>query len=423
MTIRSLLLVVLLVAPASAETVMLTRHADPTSVPSCGSVFEDGAHAFVKEPGGWVDLDARNWAVGWPVYYERTGADELGASERFRLGDGGIRVEIELAPTAGTFLARLLPDPKGDFELARRQYLPGIPLPCEVRGELSTTDRLAKSGELTPENARAVYQLEHEATELLYDEAFAEAAGRLARAQALSPQSDQVRWMRARVAFLRGESLAETDTSERLAAFAQAERYADEAVTLAPNHGEGWLWRAIARGRIVTTKATARVALDALLGARGPGFVSESFERALDLAPVYSYFGFTARGDAMNGAAQLYRMLPAGGLVGMVLGVERDLDRSVELALDALRLQPVRLEYAKEAGVALLCRGVEQHDKKDLEQGHEVLVEALELPVRTETERTDHRHVQELLAARPDRACGYSRDAWGAGRVIREAGW
>lgn len=417
MTLGALLLALLLAAPAAAAPLQVTRRADAHG---CSGVFADGGHAFAATDAAWVDLQARAWQLGWPVRYEAAGSD-LRAEERFRLGDGAVRVVVVLSPSAGRFRARLLAEPAGDFAVALRQYLPGVSLPCEVRGSLSTAPRQPTAHEPSADDAVAVYHLEHRATELLYDDAFGAADEALARAQVRAPSSDEVRWMRARAAYLEGESLPAADESGRLAAFSRAEYFADQAVALAPEHGEGWLWRAIARGRIVTTQATARTAFDALVGHRGPGWVAKCFERAITLGTTYRHFGYTARGDAMNGAAQLYRMLPKGHIVHALLGVQRDLDRSVKLALAAWHLQPVRLEYAKEAGVSLLCRGVEQGRPEDLRHGRRVLEQALQLPVRTDTERIDHRHVEQLLAGPPDRACGYSRDAWDEGRELREA--
>jgi hypothetical protein len=222
--------------------------------------------------------------------------------------------------------------------------------------------------------------------------------------------------MRARVAYLEGEALPAEDRDGRLAAFAKAERFADQAVALAPGHGEGWLWRGIARGRITTTQAGLHVALDVLRGARGPGWVAHCFERAIALAPEYVHFGFSAAGDARAGAAQLYRLLPDGVWARPLLGTARDLERAVALAREALAIQPVRIEYAKELGVALLCRAATSGG--DLGEARRVLAAAQALPARTPYERTDRRHVAELLASPPSAACGYSRDAWDAGTQI-----
>ena len=41
-----------------------------------------------------------------------------------------------------------------------------------------------------------------------------------------------------------------------------------------------------------------------------------------------------------------------------------------------------------------------------------MLTEALGFPARTLYERIDRRHVERLLEAPPEQACGYSRDLW-----------
>jgi hypothetical protein len=266
-------------------------------------------------------------------------------------------------------------------------------------------------------NASAVHALIRRATEQLYDQRFTDAEATLREAQGLAQGSDTLRWMRARVAYLEGESLPTDDRDGRLAAFARAERFADQAVELAPAHGEGWLWRGIARGRITTTRAGLRRAIDVLRGERGPAWVADCFERAIALHPEYVHFGFSAAGDARAGAAQLYRLLPDGAWARRVLGVARDLDRAIVLAREALALQPTRIEYAKELGVALLCRA--QTDDRYRTEAERVLRAAQTLPARTPYELTDRRHVQQqLLASPPASACFYSRDAWEADRLV-----
>jgi hypothetical protein len=144
--------------------------------------------------------------------------------------------------------------------------------------------------------------------------------------------------------------------------------------------------------------------------------VAECFERAIALEPEYVHFGFSAAADARAGAAQLYRLLPEGAWARPLIGVSRDLDRAVALAREALAIQPARIEYAKELGVALLCRA--SAGGGDLAEARRVLEGAQRLPVRTPYEETDRRHAGELLTAPPEAACGYSRDAWDAGTLV-----
>jgi hypothetical protein len=392
-------------APAGAS-VRLVRHVEATS---CGALVGDSTHEWAEASIGgaaaFVDLDARAWRLDEPALHRRDG-DAWRSEERHRVGDGAVRVRFRLEPDVRRFTADVEPEPAGDFGVALAQYLPGVALPCRAEGSLAR-EPVAGSGR-SPESAVAVHALVRRATELLYDQRFAAAEAALAAAQAQAEGSDTVRWMRARVAYLEGEALPPSDRDGRLAAFARAERFADEAVALAPEHGEGWLWRGVARGRITTTQAGLRQAVGLLRGERGPRFVADCFERAIALRPEYVHFGFSAAGDARAGAAQLYRLLP--GWARPLLGVSRDLDRAVALAREALALQPVRIEYAKELGVALLCRA----GGGDLAEARRVLHDAETLPVRTPYERTDLRHVRQLLHAPPEAACGYSRDAWDA---------
>jgi tetratricopeptide (TPR) repeat protein len=412
---RAALALLLLAAPAAAE-MHLERRVEASD---CGALVADAAHGFaatrLEGDEAWVDLDARSWRLDEPAVYRRAGA-EWASDERYRVGDGAVRMRVTLAPEAGRFRALLEAEPAGDFDVALAQYLPGVALPCRAEGVLSLG--AAPASGRPPGRAARVHALLRGATEVLYDQHFAQARAGLEEAARLAPDLDTIWWMRARIAYLEGEALPADDRDGRLAAFERAERFADEAVALAPEHGEGWLWRGIARGRITTTQAGLAHVLDVLRSDRGPRYVAESFERAIALEPEYVHFGFSAAGDARVGAAQLYRLLPSGAWARPLIGVARDLDRAVALAREALAMQPVRIEYAKELGVALLCRS--GGAGPDLAEAQRALRGALSLPVRTPYERTDRRHARELLDGPAERACGYSRDAWDAGLRLAE---
>ena len=145
--------------------------------------------------------------------------------------------------------------------------------------------------------------------------------------------------------------------------------------------------------------------------------MAHCFERAIALNPEYVHFGFSAAGDARAGAAQLYRLLPDGAWARPVIGVARDLDRAVALAREALEIQPVRIEYAKELGVALLCRAATRGG--DRAEAQRVLRDGAGAAgahvVRAHRPASCRRSCSR---ARRTRACGYSRDAWDAGALV-----
>jgi len=397
-------------AAAAVPEIRVAREVETTT---CGDLVASTRHAFLLAAEGpprrLVDADARSWLLDAPVEYEGD-AQRIEGRERHRVGDGAIEVRAALALDSGRFSVDVRPEPAGDFGAALAQYLPGVTLPCRAAGRL-TIERAADSP-ADPDRFARVQHLIHRATEALYAPDFTTAEALLAEAEALDPSSDTVRWMRARASYLAGEALPREDAAGRAARFAQAETFADEAVELAPDRGEGWLWRAVARGRLITTQGLLARALGSVAGARGPAWVAECFERAIALRPTWHHFNHYAEGDALYGAAQLYRMLPEGAWASHVVGVRGDLDRSVELARGALAMQANRIEYAKELGVDLLCRGARRASEADVAEGRRVLHEAAELPVRSLYDRVDRRHVERLIAEPPAHACGYSRDLW-----------
>jgi hypothetical protein len=397
-------------AAAAVPALRIERGLDATT---CGDLVTASTHAFLVAEDAphlrLVDADATPWLVDHPVEYEG-GAARVEGRERHRLGQGAILVRAALELRRGRFVLDVLPEPAGDFDAALAQYLPGTVLPCRAEGRLAVV--LGGDSSEDPARLARVQRLLHAATEALYGPDFALADRLLAEAQALAPDSDTVPWMRARARYLAGEALPRSDREGRAAAFREAEAFADQAVELAPGRGEGWLWRGVARGRLITTQGSLATALAALGRGRGPAWVASCFERAITLRPGWRHFGHSAYGDALYGAAQLYRMLPDAAWAEPVLGVRGDLGRAVALAREAVALQPNRLEYAKELAADLLCRSSRKAQPADLEEGRRVLRGALSLPARTLYEKIDRRHVERLLAEPPERACDYSRDLW-----------
>lgn len=409
-------------AHAQETALAVTLHATENR---CGTLVREGTRHFsVDHDQGrlrWTDREANYWQLTTPIAYLGD-ESQLVANERFRVGDGAIRVEARIFPSEKRYQIEVLPEPAGDFEKARAKYLPNLVLPCRSAGKLEIKPE-AGAGQVVAADTRIRhYRLLHQASELIYDDRFAEAKAALSEAQKLRPEIETALWLEARVHFLEAETLPATKKTKRLAAYQTARARAEQALHVNPQSAEANLWLAIAEGRIATSQGNFRAALDSILDSGGPALIANSFERAIALEAKYVHFGYSAHGDALNGAAQFYRLMPESSLLKPLLGVTGNLNRSVALAQQAFDLQPSRIEYAKELGVSLLCRGAKTDSARDLERARQALHAALEPAAYTKLEILDQRHVRRLLQTEPGRACAYSRDGWqdGHGKVEEE---
>lgn len=399
-------------AHAQETALSVTLHATENQ---CGSLVQEGTRLFsVDRAQGrlrWTDREANYWQLTTPIAYLGD-ESQLVASERFRVGDGAIRVESRIFPSEKRYQIEIRSEPAGDFEKARTKYLPNLVLPCRSAGKLEIKSEASAGQVVAAETRIRHYRLLHQASELIYDDRFAEAKAALSEAQKLRPENDTALWLEARVHFLEAETLPATEKSKRLAAYQTARARAEQAIRVNPKSAEAHLWLAIAEGRIATSQGNFRAAIDSIMDSGGPALIANSFERAIALQAKYVHFGYSAHGDALNGAAQFYRLMPESFFVSSLLGVAGNLDRSVELAQQAFDLQPDRIEYAKELGVSLLCRSAKNHSAPDLEKAKQALHAALMLTAYTKLEIIDQQQIRRLLQIEPNRACAYSRDGW-----------
>jgi hypothetical protein len=315
-------------------------------------------------------------------------------------------VDAELAPGLDREVVRIrVAEPIAPEYLAT--YLPGVALPCERVTRYSVT-RSARGEADLPALARFDAAL-LEATELLYDARFADAQARLREAMALRPDDATPYWMMARLRYLALEARASAlSSAERVAGYEDAEHWADGAVERAPTRAEGFLWQAIARGRIATSRGSVDLALRGWLGGRGPSWLEATMRKAVSLPEDFRFFGFSTRGDALHVLAQFYRLAPSGWYMSLV-GASGNLDRAIDLSREAVSLQPVRIEYRKELAVELLCRG----SAEDREAARAELAALLAIPAITRIDRIDQSHARILLDEPPAAACAYSRDSFG----------
>jgi tetratricopeptide (TPR) repeat protein len=363
-----------------------------------GIPFPRARRELVLNGEAAVDTAARFWELDRPAAYAQGHA-----SRRYRIGEGVLVVDADLSPGLDLEVVRIsVAEPISSEFLAT--YLPGTRLPCERITRYTTRRRESARADLAA-LARFDAALQ-EATELLYDADFAEGEMRLREAIGLRPDDSAPYWMMARLRYLALEGRAATlARSERIAGYEEAERWADEAVARAPGRAEGYLWQAIAHGRIATSAGSVNLAVRGWLGGRGPRWLEETMRKAVSLPEDFRFFGFSTRADALHALAQFYRLAPTDWYMRLV-GTRGNLDRAIELSREAVALQPVRIEYRKELAVELLCRNTDGDAGEARTQ-----LEALNaIPAITPLDRIDQRHAGELVDAPAAKVCGYSRD-------------
>jgi hypothetical protein len=397
-----------LASPARAGSEVLVERVElvADSIAGCAGVPFPRAQRELRVAGELaVDASARFWQLDRPTAYANGHA-----SRRYRIDDGVLEVDAELSPALDREIVRMrVVEPISPEFLAI--YLPGTPLPCERVTHYTARRRGASRADLAA-LARFDVALQ-EATELLYDAHFDPAEARLREAMALRPDDPAPYWMMARLRYLSLEGgAASLSRSDRIAGYEEAERWADEAVARAPGRAEGYLWQAIAHGRIATSAGAVNLALRGWLGGRGPRWLEETMRKAVSLPEDFRFFGFSTRADALHALAQFYRLAPTGWYMQLV-GTRGNLDRAIELSRESVALQPVRIEYRKELAVELLCRAA-PGDAAEA-QGQ---LEALQaIPAITPLDRIDQAHAEALPATPTADVCTYSRDWFGGSQT------
>ncbi len=219
------------------------------------------------------------------------------------------------------------------------------------------------------------------------------------------PDSATIRWRLARNAWRVGERLPTDDKSGRLEWFRLSESWADEALRVDPKCGECVMWKVASMGRVATTRG-----------------VVQSAAKAKDIAKLIDY-GISLRpahtdndknhtlANLYYAGAAFYRVVPDWFWLELVLGVRGDNERALDYIEKAIEISGERLDYQVELGAVLLCIGHDDGDAARLEQGRQILEQAVVLENYQTTDRYDRQHAH-ILMAEPDRACGYSRDGW-----------
>jgi tetratricopeptide (TPR) repeat protein len=273
----------------------------------------------------------------------------------------------------------------------------------------------APAGPPTPESlapwarafdGRVTVDSPHYDLELMYFQEENEAGLAEARRRiAANPEDTTPYWMAARFLYEIGERFDRNDPSIDKAAHYQAMIDVSEAgLAIEPNNAHLLFALGIGHGRLGTTKGV----LSSLFRAKT---VEQSW-----LATVNSELRYAAIGDreylpcdAHEALAIYYRLVPDWWIVSVIAGTRGDLEKSVSHAEASVACAPDLVRHEKELGVAQICYGQKNKDEAMVAAGIATLEKSKSLVQRSNTDRTDHKHVQMLLD-NPDLACEYSRD-------------
>jgi hypothetical protein len=222
---------------------------------------------------------------------------------------------------------------------------------------------------------------------------------------AAHPESAFLAWHVARNYWREGERLPFEAKDQRRAHFAKSLEWAERSLARDPDCGECVLWAIVSRGRLATTKG---VISSVPMVAPMAGLI----EHGIALQPTTRDNEWnTTLGNIYYAASSFYRVAPEGVWVQWVIGARGNKDLALDYIERAVAISPMRVDYRLELGVVLSCIGVERSDAAALGRGKRELEQTRIMPHHLGTDAMDVKHA-EILIAKPELACGYSRDGF-----------
>jgi hypothetical protein len=246
----------------------------------------------------------------------------------------------------------------------------------------------------------------HYDLEVLYDQGrMDEGLEKAEHALAQHPEDVDLYWHTGRFMFEVAERFDRTDKSiDKVAWYESMVRILERGLKRDPTHAHLLFGLGVAKGRLGTTK-----------GVLASLFMAKEVEAAW-LATVSSTYRYSSiRGqeqlpcDAYLCLGIFYRLVPDSFIVEMIGGTRGSLEKSIANLERSDRCGPNRIGTLKELGVSQLCKGEKSKDEALVIAGRSTLLRAKALPPEGDTDVTDVRHIDMLLAS-PKLACGYSRD-------------
>lgn len=246
-----------------------------------------------------------------------------------------------------------------------------------------------------------------EATRLADEEKFEQANKLLMDLAAKQPDHPDVYWKISQNYYDIGERIdIEKDKAKKLDMYVKAEEWAKKGYDKNPDLADNAFWMAVGMSQQAQTKGVAATLLsDRTLAKR----IEEYYIKSAEAKEFhYKEKNSDTIASAHFALGQFYRKIPDSFFVGLLMGTRGDMDKSVEHAREAVKMYPANVEYNKELGVSLLCRGQRKDQSADVEEARKYLNKVLELPADDALDKIDQTDARRLLDDN-SLACGYSR--------------
>ena len=237
---------------------------------------------------------------------------------------------------------------------------------------------------------------------------FQESQAALKQALAANPnnaEKAEIYWRMSRNLYDMAEGMPREAKQARLANYMQIQDMCKKCKELVPAMPECYLFLATGIGREGTQKGI----LNMLPRIRE---VESLYQKVIELKPTYRSVHGEANtlGDAYYALGIFYRLVPEWSVVQLLYKTKGDKKKGIDMLRKAVAVEPERLEYAKELGIALICYGQTTNNQASTDEGKKVLQKVLTMTEYKPTDKIDKDHAKAILAD-PKTACGYSRDA------------